>query len=254
METIGLIPAGGIASRLGKLPCSKEVFPLVGSDGSLQVLASRLIRCYRLAGIENMYFIIRKGKWDIVDYFGDGREMVVNIGYLIMNAPYGTPFTLNQAYPYIKDRIVAMGFPDIVFQPENAIVEIRERLGTGVADVVTGLVPHDQYASSDMVELDKGGKIERIVIKENRPDLRYSWFIAMWKPSFSAFMNAYVRHAESNNEVRVRKSDGSFREMYVGDVIQASLESGLKVDHVLFEDGYYEDNGTLSAIRSYYNK
>src|SRR4030042_7170203 len=128
MEIVGLIPAAGLATRLGMLPCSKEVFPVMNDKGEITVLSSGLIRYFKLADITDIYFIIRKGKWDIPAYFGDGSEFNVHIGYLMMNLPYGTPFTLNQACPFIKDKIVALGFPDIRFNPENAFAPLKEKI------------------------------------------------------------------------------------------------------------------------------
>ena len=65
--------------------------------------------------INKVYFIIRKGKWDIPEYYGSGENHTMDIGYLMMNQPYGVPFTLNQAYPFVKDSLIAFGFPDIIF-------------------------------------------------------------------------------------------------------------------------------------------
>jgi glucose-1-phosphate thymidylyltransferase len=45
----------------------------------------------QLAGIDKAYFILRSGKWDIPAYFGDGEMLSMNLGYLIMNLPFGVP-------------------------------------------------------------------------------------------------------------------------------------------------------------------
>ena len=80
MEIIGLIPAGGQATRLGKIPCSKEIFPLMKNkpanedEAGIKVISEYLINSYRIAGINNIYFILRRGKWDIPSYYGDGKD------------------------------------------------------------------------------------------------------------------------------------------------------------------------------------
>ena len=38
MEIIGLIPAGGQAKRLGKIPCSKEIYPIVRKKSDNKLL------------------------------------------------------------------------------------------------------------------------------------------------------------------------------------------------------------------------
>ncbi len=249
MEIVGLIPAGGVAERLGRLPCSKEVLPLFKHQGKLKVTSEHLINYYQLAGITEIYFIIRKGKWDIPQYFGDGTELKVNIGYLTMNLPYGTPFTLNQAYPFVKDKMVAIGFPDILFEPEDAFSEIKSKLINSNAELVLGIVPQDNYLKSDMIEFNTDRTIRNIVIKQNRPDLKYSWFIAIWKPGFSEYMNHFLNIFIKNHpDGKLPGNENIPRELYVGDVIQGALASGMKLDYVLFEKGNYIDIGTFDDL------
>jgi glucose-1-phosphate thymidylyltransferase len=245
MKITGLIPAGGLAKRLGRLSCSKEVLPYTDDSGRKKVISENLIRYYRLAGINNIFFIIRKGKWDIPAYFGDGSDHGVNIGYLLMNLPYGTPFTLNQAYPFIRDSIVALGFPDIIFKPEDAFEALKKKLSDSRADIVLGLAPTDRYLKSDMIEFKKDGTIRSIIVKQNRPDLKYSWFIAMWKPAFTGYMNRYLDlFLRKHPDGQFTAEGGTTREIYVGDIIRSALSEGMKTDYHLFADGSYIDIGT----------
>jgi glucose-1-phosphate thymidylyltransferase len=250
MEIIGLVPAAGTASRLGKLPYSKEIMPIPGMNDKASVLSENLVRYFRLAGIHNLYFIIRKGKWDIPEYFGDGSSFGVNIGYLMMNLPFGTPFTISQAFPFTGDKIVALGFPDILFEPEIAFERLKTRfLGTD-NDIILGIVPSEHYLRSDMIEMDAQGKITDIVIKQNRPDLKHSWFIALWRPAFSVFMkDQLTRVLSRNKDGKILLPDGTSRELYMGDIIREAIVSGLKTDYLLFGDGFYRDMGTWEELR-----
>jgi hypothetical protein len=38
--------------------------------------------------------------------------------------------------------------------------------------------------------------------------------------------------------------DGSYRELYVGDIIGHSIADGMQVDYHIFPQGYYRDLGT----------
>jgi len=252
MEITGLIPAGGLAERLGKIPCSKEVLPYKNDSGKMMVISENLINYYRLAGIKNIYFIIRKGKWDIPEYFGDGSAYGVNIGYLVMNLPYGTPFTLNQASPFVKGKIVALGFPDIIFKPENAFDEIKSKLPGSDAEIVLGIVKTDNYLKSDMIEFKDDKTIGNIIIKQNRPDLKYGWFIAMWKPVFTEYLNQFLGlFLKKYPDGRLITEDGISREIFVGDVIQNAMSEGMKLDYVIFENGTYLDIGTKDDLQKF---
>jgi glucose-1-phosphate thymidylyltransferase len=124
MEKIGLIPAAGIAKRLGSLAFSKELLPisfnLNKNEHNLKAVSVYLLEKFQQAGVKKVYTVIRKGKWDILDYYGDGSEIGIQLAYLIMTHPFGVPYTLDQAYPFVKTSKVFFGFPDILFEPENA--------------------------------------------------------------------------------------------------------------------------------------
>ena len=82
-----------------------------------KVVSHYLLDKYKAAGIKKVYFILRKGKWDIPQYYGDGSVIDMDIAYLLMNHPYGHPFTLDQAFPFTRNNLVAFGFPDILDIP-----------------------------------------------------------------------------------------------------------------------------------------
>ncbi len=106
-----------------------------------------------------------------------------------------------------------------------------------------------------MIELDAQGKITDIVIKQNRPDLKHSWFIALWRPAFSVFMKDQLsRVLSQNKEGKILMPDGTSRELYMGDIIREAIVSGLKTDYLLFGDGYYRDMGTWEELRKYPDK
>jgi glucose-1-phosphate thymidylyltransferase len=256
MDFHGLIAAGGVASRLGALPCSKEIFPLANqfTNDRIKVVCDKLISYYQTANIENVHFIIRKGKWDIPQLLGDGAEMGVNIAYHIMNLPYGTPFTLDQAYPFIKDKNIAMGFPDIVMEPVDAFSILKEKLLKSDADVVLGLFPIEFYWKWDMIEFE-GDKVKDIIIKGKRSDLKYGWSNAVWQPAFTEFMHNFLKEFVTKNPKGKKiLKDGSQREVYVGDIFIEALKKGLEVDYVIFENGFTSDIGTHEEMAAYLAK
>jgi glucose-1-phosphate thymidylyltransferase len=243
-EIVGLLPAGGQATRIAPLPCSKEIYPAgfraVGEDQSLRpkVVCHYLLEKYRRAGATKTYIILRPGKWDIPAYLGDGRMVEMNLAYLMMGLPFGAPYTLDQAYPFVQEARVVFGFPDILFQPEDAFVQLLARQVATQADLVLGLFAADQPHKMDMVEIEQG-RVRQIVIKPAQTHLRYTWIIAAWTPAFTHFMHDYLISAQMGQVAGQKQG-----ELFVGDVIQAAIEAGLPVEHVFFPNDRYLDIGT----------
>jgi glucose-1-phosphate thymidylyltransferase len=260
-EVIGLLPAGGQATRIAPLPVSKELYPIgfrpVEGGRSLRpkVACHYLLEKMRLAGATKAYIVLRQGKWDIPAYLGDGAMLDMHLAYLMMRLPFGAPYTLDQAYPFVQDALVAFGFPDIIFQPDDAFVQLLARQADKHADIVLGLFPAHQPQKMDMVDLDDDGRVRLIVIKPPQTHLRYTWIIAVWTPVFTRFMH---EHLAAIQNVQEQDDAGSSareqRELFVGDVIQAAIHDNLRVEAVLFPDATYLDIGTpddlVKAVRN----
>ncbi len=248
-EVIGLIPAGGQATRISPLPSSKELYPIgfrYQENGSLRpkVVCHYLLEKMRLAGINKAYFVLRSGKWDIPAYFGDGMLLDMNLGYLIMGLPFGVPYTLDQAYPFVKNAVVAIGFPDILFSPDDTFKRLLARLAAGSADVVINLLPFEHPHKGGMVDFDSGGRVRLLVEKPANSDLRYSWCAAVWTPAFTEFMHQYLAAIEADRSSHVGSRSLPRREIPMGDVIQAAIDNGLQVEAEVFENEPYLDIGT----------
>jgi glucose-1-phosphate thymidylyltransferase len=256
---IGLLPAGGQATRISPLPLSKELYP-IGFHFSKnnqtdkthlrpKVVSHYLLEKMQLAGIEQAYFILRSGKWDIPAYFGDGTMLSMNLGYLIMGLSYGVPFTLDQAYPFLQDAIVALGFPDILFQPDDAFTKILARQTATDADIVLGLFPTSNPEKAGMVDFDATGKVNLIIEKPQHSDLKYMWAIAVWKPAFTEFLHHHIL------TLKARKDLLQLPELPIGNVIQAAIQQGMHVEAEVFADGSYLDIGTpndlITAVHQY---
>lgn len=255
-EVIGLLPAGGQATRISPLPFSKELYPVgfrpvdEGRSFRPKVVCHYLLEKMHFAGIDKAYFVLRPGKWDIPAYFGDGTMLKMSLGYLIMGLPFGVPYTLDQAYPFVQEALIALGFPDILFQPDDAFVRLITRLTTSQADVVLGVFPNDQPHKAGMVDFDATGRVRLVIEKPRQSDLRYMWCIAVWAPTFTQFMHEYLK-VRSNAVSHLPQQP----ELPIGDVIQAAIDNGLQVEAEVFPDGTYLDIGTpedlVRAVRHF---
>ncbi len=242
LDMVGLLPAGGQATRLAPLPLSKELFPVGFYSDSAgkahpKVVGHYLLEKMRQAGITRAFWILRPGKWDIPAYFGDGAMLEMRLAYLTVHVAHGVPYTLDQAFPFVQNAIVALGFPDILFQPADAYSQILTRLKGSDADVVLGLFPTQQYWKAGMVEFDSDGRVTQILEKPQQSDLTYMWAIAVWQPSFTQFLHDYLSQHVIGTELPI------------GDVIQAGIQAGLRVEAVPFATGSFLDVGTPEDLR-----
>jgi glucose-1-phosphate thymidylyltransferase len=250
-EVVGLIPAAGRATRIAPLPCSKEVYPVgfgIGVEGGFlgpKVVCHYLLEKMCLAGITKAYIILRKGKWDIPTYLGDGAFCNMNLAYLMLGLPYGVPYTIDQAYKFVKESVVAFGFPDILFEPDDAFMQLLYRQSISDADAVLGIFPADRTRKVDMVDIDDEGQIREIEIKPEKTNLRHTWGIAAWGPTFTNFMHNYLLES--------KKSAATQPALYMGDVFQTAISKGLLIEGLKVSDKPFIDIGTghdlLRAIK-----
>lgn len=238
-----IVPAAGRGSRLS-LPHSKELltvgFEEFDKKGKTpKAITSYLIDHFNRSGVHDIHIILRDGKTDIIDYFKSGNTWGVDISYHLTEVDDGVPFTIDQAYPFYKNKNILFGFPDILFQPMDAYGELKKFLNSHAnADIVLGLFPVNEQHKWDTVIINESNRIEKIRVKENFNErVKYAWIIAAWKPVFSDFIHKKV------NEFKTFPAKGS-NELYIGHVIQLAIENGLKVFGLAFDQGTCLDVGT----------
>lgn len=246
MDVLGLIPAAGKAERLGKLPCSKELFPIGFRDTpngpTPKVACHYLLERFRAAGISKVFVVLHESKWDVARYFGTGEIADVSLAYLSIPGSRSVPETLSYAAPWIESSIVALGFPDCLFEPEDAYSRLLERQAATGADLVLGLFPTERCRTTDMVECGPDGRVRRIEVRPETTALRFNWLIAVWGPAFT-------RHLVD----AVRRAPGDGGELQIGAVVRSAVEIGMRVEGVELPDGRFRDVGTpgdlAAAIR-----
>lgn len=262
---IGLMPAAGQGTRISPLPLSKEVFPLgfwpedAKGRRSPRVVAHYLLEKMQQAGADQAFMVLRPGKWDIPAFLGDGSALGLSLAYLTVHIPFGVPFSLNQAYPFVRDATVMLGFPDVLFGPDDAYAQLLRRAEETGADVVLGLFPTEQPQQVGVVEFDATGQVLGIYEKSSFTHLRYMWAIALWQPSFTHFLHTFVEaqlhQLIGSTPPQMLTTFPSYTEIPIGDVIQSSIAAGLRVQAVVFESGWVLDIGTpenlAKAIQKY---
>ena len=255
-EVVAVLPAAGRSLRLTPLPCSKEILPVglmavAGLRGPrLRVVSHYLLECLQKAGIRKGFIVIRQGKWDIPAYWGDGGMLGMNLAYMVIGSSSGPPETIDRAYPFVKDKIVAFGFPDIVFRPQEVFGKLLDRLDCSGGDAVLALFPAHDAKAMDMIDIDATLRVRAVHLKPRTSRLRYAWLCAVWTPVFTAFLHQFLRRVKRGKKDGVvgNRSIDAQGDIPVGLVLQEAVKARLKVEGVTFPSGRYIDIGTPQAL------
>jgi glucose-1-phosphate thymidylyltransferase len=159
----------------------------------------------------------------------------MDLGYLMMGLPYGTAYTIDQAYPHVKHATVALGFPDILFTPDDSYTRLLKRIETTNADIVLGIFPANKPERTDMVDTDATNNVLNIIIKPKQTNLKFTWGVAVWKPTFSQYLHEYL------SEEKRKQTDS---ELHIGHVMQAAINSGMTVVAEMVSSEAFVDIGT----------
>jgi glucose-1-phosphate thymidylyltransferase len=229
---LALIPAAGFARRLG-VDGTKAALPL----DARRPLAAGLVESLRRSGVSDALVIRRAGGWDLAAALGDGGERGVRISYLVVEPTPSLPHTIARAAVQARGRRIALGFPDVLFEPVDAFAPMLERQAATGAAVVLGLFPTERPSRSDMVVLDARGRPIDLVLTPATTTLDYAWLLAVWTPEVTAFLEHYVRSEAA-------AAIASSRELRLGDVLRAALAAGLPTEAVTFPGGGFLDVAT----------
>ncbi len=119
-----------------------------------------LLERLEAAGCDEIRVVTRSAKLDLIDY---ARERGTQV---IVGSPPHVGASIELALAGLApDDLVALGFPDTIWQPTDGFVRLRRRLETGDEDVVLGLFQTPDAGRSDVVILGAGDRVEHILIK-----------------------------------------------------------------------------------------
>jgi glucose-1-phosphate thymidylyltransferase len=198
----------------------------------------------RQGGVQKAYVVLRDGKWDIPAYLGDGEEIGLQLAYLIGRVPFGVPFTLDQAYDFVRGHRIVCGFPDIITEPEGVFGPLLQRLDETGAAAALALFPADDPQLMDQVQVDGDGRVGFVQVKPGPDRLDSGWVVAAWGPEFTELLHSWVVEASEN----IRRHGSLEREPHLGDVVQAAIEAGLVVQSVPFPSGSFIDIGAPERL------
>lgn len=250
---VGLVPAAGLATRLGRPAGSKELLPVwrrpdsEGSQAALPVVHC-LLASFEAAGAARTVIVFRSGKEDIPDALGSATRDGMRLEYVRVDDTPSPPFTLNAAVPALSGATVLMGFPDVLFEPPGAVKQVLGRMTGTEADAVLGLFPHPRVRRADIVEVEASGTgfVRAVRRTGNRAGEGWTWGLAAWRPRFTDFLHDFV--------AAVAVDDARAGALSVGDVFTAAIESGLSLRAETVSDQPFLDIGTPEALEEAYRR
>ena len=153
------------------------------------------------AGLKEFIFIVGYKSKMVKDYFGNGRQWGVDIGYINQGEVIGTAHAIGLAEKYVDECIVLCG--DTIFGKQDIKNIIKKQNSIG-------LVAVEDARDYGVVEL-KGNNIIKIYEKMEKP--------------FSNSINAGIYHFNKRIFDFIKKTGKSIREEYeITDSINLSLK------------------------------
>jgi glucose-1-phosphate thymidylyltransferase len=240
---VGVLPAAGRGSRLAPLRYPKELLPIIyepaGGDGA--GVRARAVAEYALAAIasadaDRVLLVVAPWKLDVLNYFGDGRHVGLEIGYLYQEEARGLPYALDLARSWTRGDHVIFAMPDTITTPGDALARLRDRyLETG-ADLALAVFPAAEPERLGPVLLD-GDRVTEVLDKPARPPAANTWGAAIWSDAFADLLH---------DGLAGRPDDSA--EPVIGHFFDLAVRQGLKVIGVPFPGGSFEDAGTRVGI------
>jgi dTDP-glucose pyrophosphorylase len=229
----GIIPAAGSGTRIQPLAFSKELLP-VGSrhDGVVErpkAVSEYLVDRLTLGGATKICFVISPTKFDIMQYYGD-RLGKAHFAYVVQSKPAGLCDAFFTAAPLIAaDEPVALGLPDTIWFPEDALRALPD------SKLSFLLFPVEQPQHFDVVVTDAKGRVEEVQVKSSEP--RSNWIWGAFKMPGSVYHELHALWLERDR-----------RDEYVGTLVNVWIRRGGEALGVR-AGASYVDVGTLNGYR-----
>ena len=214
------MPAAGYATRLGVMKGSKEMLDV----GGVPVI-ERLVERMEAADCRTIRVVTRPEKDDVRRY-AEKRGLDVVLGH-----PAHIGESVAAGLVGIEDEVVALGFPDSIWDPVEGFVLLRDVL-TAEIDVVLGLFEFPDAKRADVVLVDDEGRVKDILVKPPVPPSTTIWgclvarTAALRHVERSAWPSEHLEPFVARGSVRARH----LSDRYVDIGTPESLEHARRVD------------------------
>jgi glucose-1-phosphate thymidylyltransferase len=235
MNYVGIIPAAGLASRLGPLGYPKELLPITyvqGEDGYLRPLPviEASLRQLRTADISRCMVITSERKPELAQYLGGGGAIGLDIAYVQQSKAEGLAAAVALTVPWTKGSASCLLLPDTILRPLDALKTMRAAFEARGADLVLGVFPTPKPRELGPVRFDAAMRITEVQDKPAATDLANTWGLAIWGARFSEMIAAAPPNAN------------------LGLLFHQAAQNGLNVIACWFESGEFHDVGTPKGL------
>jgi len=227
----GVLLHGGHGTRLRPLTHTgpKQLIKVAGKPVSQWCLED-----LKNSGVKDVAIILGDiAPLRVVEYYGDGKQLGLNITYIYQGYPHGLAHAVYCAREFVKDEpfVVYLG-DNIIFEGIKRFVEKFED-SDAAAQILLAKVPNPQRFG--VAKFDKEGKLIGLVEKPKVPPSPYALVGVYF------FRPPYVFKAVESIKPSWRK------ELEITDAIQRLIDRGLRVDYD-FITGWWKDTGTPEDI------
>jgi dTDP-glucose pyrophosphorylase len=195
-----------------------------------KAVSEYLVERMRLAGADKICFVVSPGKSDIMEYYGRGAAGA-DMAFVVQPRAVGLCDAIFRAAHVISpDEPVAIGLPDTIWFPEDALRRLPDNRLSFL------LFPVEQPQLFDAVITGADGRVEEIQVKSS--EARSSWIWGAFKMPGRIFreLHDFWRSRPEPDE-------------YVGTLVNAWLRQGGEAIGIRAGESYL-DVGTLDGYRS----
>ena len=227
----GVLLHGGFGTRLRPLTHTgpKQLIKIAGKPVSQWCLED-----LRDSGVREVAVILGElAPGRVVDYYGDGGWLGLELTYIYQGYPYGLAHAVYMAREFVGDE------PFVVYLGDNILASsIRgfvERFLESSADALVLLTEVPDPSKFGVAEFDESGRLKRLVEKPRVPPSRFALVGVYF------FRPPHIFRA-------IETLRPSWRgELEITDAIQRLIDWGLRVDYEVVR-GWWKDTGTPEDI------
>src|SRR5919108_6590312 len=220
-----VVMAGGQGTRLRPLTSNqpKPMLPLVG-----QPMMQHVLRLARSHGLTDVVATVQFLASIIRNYFGDGRDLGVNLRYVTEQEPLGTAGSVKNAAHALDDRFVVLSGDSLTDIDLTELIKFHESRDAAVTVTLKRVEDPLEFG---IVIADDDGRIERFLEKPG------------WGEVFSDQINTGIYVIEP--EVLSYIPQGEEFD-FAHDLFPLLMAKDLPL-YGCVPDGYWTDVGTLEA-------